>query len=96
MATKCRYCGNLGYGFGCLHSPTKKHEHIEDEKNVSFVAALAMEVVVSIALRTNIVMVMEPINVFGVALHQMVQVARIAQQKNTKNKTFIWRNTNGC
>ena len=65
------------------------------KKNVSFVAALAMEVVVSIALRTNIVMVMEPINVFGVALHQMVQVARIAQQKNTKNKTFIWRNTNG-
>ena len=36
MATKCRYCGNLGYGSGCLHSPTKKHEHIEDEKKCEF------------------------------------------------------------
>lgn len=65
------------------------------KKNVSFVAVLAMEVVVSTALRINIVMDTEQINVFGVVLHQMVQVARIARQKNTKNKTFIRRNRNG-
>ena len=27
MATKCKYCGSMNYGTGCMHSPTKKHCH---------------------------------------------------------------------
>lgn len=30
--SKCKYCGDTHYGVGCPHSPTKKHEHIDDEK----------------------------------------------------------------
>lgn len=33
MSTKCRYCGSSSYGSGCIHSPTKKHEHRDDEKH---------------------------------------------------------------
>lgn len=34
MSTKCRHCGSTSYGSGCYHSPTKKHEHRDDEKTV--------------------------------------------------------------
>ena len=27
MSSQCRYCGSTSYGFGCPHSPTKKHRH---------------------------------------------------------------------
>jgi hypothetical protein len=33
MATKCRYCNSSSYGSGCMHSPTGKHEHRDDEKH---------------------------------------------------------------
>ena len=33
MSTKCRYCGSTNYGSGCIHSPTRKHEHRDDEKH---------------------------------------------------------------
>ena len=33
MSTKCRYCGSTSYGSGCIHSPTRKHEHRDDEKH---------------------------------------------------------------
>ena len=33
MSTKCRHCGSTSYGSGCYHSPTKKHEHRDDEKH---------------------------------------------------------------
>jgi len=36
MATKCRYCSSSSYGSGCPHSPTKKHEHTDDEKKCEF------------------------------------------------------------
>jgi len=36
MATKCRYCGSSSYGVGCPHSPTKRHEHVNDETACEF------------------------------------------------------------
>ena len=33
MSTKCRHCGSTSYGSGCVHSPTRKHEHRDDEKH---------------------------------------------------------------
>ena len=33
MNTKCRHCGSTSYGSGCIHSPTRKHEHRDDEKH---------------------------------------------------------------
>lgn len=33
MGSTCRYCGNHGYGHSCTHSPTMKHEHVDDEKH---------------------------------------------------------------
>ena len=36
MASKCKYCGSASYGSGCMKSPTKKHEHIDDEKHCVF------------------------------------------------------------
>lgn len=36
MASKCKYCGSASYGSGCTKSPTKKHEHIDDEKHCVF------------------------------------------------------------
>ena len=33
--SKCRYCNSSSYGH-CSTSPTKKHEHIEDEKRCEF------------------------------------------------------------
>lgn len=33
MSTKCRYCGSTSYGSTCIHSPTRKHEHRDDEKH---------------------------------------------------------------
>ncbi len=33
MSSKCRHCGSTSYGSGCYHSPTKKHEHRDDEKH---------------------------------------------------------------
>ena len=33
MSTKCRYCGSTSYGSGCIHSPTRKLEHRDDEKH---------------------------------------------------------------
>jgi hypothetical protein len=29
--SKCRHCGSSSYGSGCIHSPTRKHEHRDDE-----------------------------------------------------------------
>ena len=36
MSSQCRYCGSTSYGFGCPHSPTKKHEHRDDEKHCEY------------------------------------------------------------
>ena len=36
MVTKCRYSGSTGYGSGCYHSPTGKHEHRDDEKHCEY------------------------------------------------------------
>ena len=36
MVSKCKYCGSTSYGSGCMKSPTKKHEHIDDEKHCVF------------------------------------------------------------
>ena len=33
--SKCRYCNSTSYGH-CSTSPSKKHEHIEDEKKCEF------------------------------------------------------------
>ena len=33
MATKCRHCGSPSYGSGCIYSPTRKHEHRDDERH---------------------------------------------------------------
>ena len=33
MGRKCKYCGSTSYGLDCIHSPTRKHEHRDDEKH---------------------------------------------------------------
>ena len=34
--SNCRYCNSTSYGSGCLRSPHKRHEHVEDEKRCEF------------------------------------------------------------
>lgn len=34
--SRCRYCDSKSYGSGCSYSPTKKHEHNDDEKACEF------------------------------------------------------------
>ena len=34
--SKCRYCNSSSFGSGCLNSPTKKHEHVGDEKKCEY------------------------------------------------------------
>lgn len=36
IMSKCRWCGSSRYGSGCSNSPTKKHEHNDDEKKCEF------------------------------------------------------------
>ena len=41
MSTKCRYCGSTSYGSTCIHSPTRKHEHRDDEKHCEWCGSSA-------------------------------------------------------
>ena len=41
MSTKCRYCGSTSYGSTCIHSPTRKHEHRDDEKHCEWCGSTA-------------------------------------------------------
>ncbi len=38
--SKCKYCSSLNYGSGCSYSPTKMHEHSEDEKKCEYCGSL--------------------------------------------------------
>jgi hypothetical protein len=49
--SKCRYCNSSSYGSGCPNSPTKKHEHNGDEKNVNIVIHLVMDQVARIVYK---------------------------------------------
>jgi hypothetical protein len=84
--SKCRYCNSSSYGSGCPNSPTKKHEHNGDEKNVNIVIHLVMDQVARIVLQRSIDTEVVIISVVGVAQLVLDLGVRIALLKSMKNK----------
>ena len=93
MATKCKYCPSTSYGNGCPHSPTKKHEHIDDEKHCEFCSSTSYGNGCPHSPIKNIGMDMVLINVYGVAQHQTEMVVLTVHQKSMKNKWKMLKNT---
>lgn len=67
MASKCKYCGSASYGSGCMKSPTKKHEHIDDEKHCVFCGSASYG---TGCMHSPIIMVPAVISAAGVEVHR--------------------------